>query len=703
MAIDLLQDYTGKNIAEKLDQTDLDSIAITVVEDYSTDNKSRTEWLDRIEDWTKLALQITEDKTYPWPKASNVKYPLLTIAAIQFNARAFPALVPNEYPVTGRVLGEDPQGQLTPIAEAIGKHMSYQLLEEMEEWIEDMDKLTTIVPIIGCVFKKTYYDSVKQRNCSELILPRNLVINYWAKTLETAPRITHELFKSKNEITERINLGLYLEPDGELPQTSEYHPLKDEQDKTESTKPPVNDSSTPFLVLEQHRSLDLDKDGYEEPYIVTVLHQTRKVLRIVPRFLPENITLNGKNKIAKIDPINFFTKFGFSPNPDGSIYDIGFGLLLGAINDAVNTLINQLIDAGTLSNLQTGFIGKGIRIKGGDYRFRPGEWKVVNASVDDLKKGIFPLQFKDPSNVLFQLLGMLVESGFKVASTAEIFVGKMPGQNTPATTTQETVEQGMKLFTAIYKRIYKALEKEYKKLFKLNTIYLPEQVNTPFPISTDIYKQVGMSVKPSADPDSATDSQKLQKLSALQPLIAMGVINIQEYALRYAKALGHTDLQKLLIQPQPPGPTPDKQLDAMVREKEMQNERDMMVVEAMLDAQKEMMGGEMDAEMKEREMQLKQAEADQKMRQKDREFQQKQQQDFAKMQMDRVKMGEKMQMDRIKGQQDIQANAIQNQMAIRQGEEKHQVALQQGDEKHKVAIKQAKEMKKAKPTSGKSK
>ena len=161
---------------------------------------------------------------------------------------------------------------------------------------------------------------------------------------------------------------------------------------------------------------DLDNDGYQEPYVITIEEQTKKVLRIVARFDSDGIYLNDEKKVVRIDSVEYYTKYGFVPNPDGGFYDIGFGHLLGHTNIAVNTLINQLVDAGTLANLQAGWIGKGLRVKLGDQPFRPGEWRQVNATGDDIKKQIMPLPFKEPSEVLFKLLGMLIESGPKLTN-----------------------------------------------------------------------------------------------------------------------------------------------------------------------------------------------------------------------------------------------------------------------------------------------
>lgn len=262
--------------------------------------------------------------------------------------------------------------------------MSYQVLHEMDNWEEDMDRLLFMLPIVGTVFKKTYWDDFNKRTASVLINPENLVVNYWTKDLDKCERITEIIYKSKREIEEGKRLGIYLDVD--LPEPT----IPDEEvTETKMQEKPDLDDTTPYTLLEQHRFDDLDDDGYSEPYVVLMEKNSKKVLRITPRFAKDSVKTEGK-KIVKIDPLNFYTKYEFIPNPDGGFYSIGFGFLLGPLNESVNTLINQLVDAGTLNNLPSGFIGKGLRLKMGDMTFKPGEWKPVNSTGSDLKQQIIP-------------------------------------------------------------------------------------------------------------------------------------------------------------------------------------------------------------------------------------------------------------------------------------------------------------------------
>jgi len=552
------------NIAEELDEDTLNKIGYECSEGFERDMRSREHWERDLDEWTKLAMQTREAKSWPWPRASNVKYPLLSTASMQFAARAYPSLVPsNGKLVKAVVIGKDPDGQKYERAQRVSDYMSYQILEEMEGWEEDMDKLLIMLPIVGTVFKKTYWDPVEEQNCSRLVLPKNLVVDYWAKSLECAERVSEILELSQRKLKERQMAGLFLDCDLGSPNMWQ-RPM------TKPNPPPSDDASTPYCIIEQHTYIDLDEDGYGEPYIVTFDRTSRKVLRITARFDPDGVYVGDDGKLQKICPTQYYTKFGFVPNPDGSFYDIGFGVLLGPINEAVNTLINQLTDAGTLNNLQSGFIGKGLRLKMGETRFLPGEWKAVNATGDDLKKQIVPLPAKEPSNVLFQLMGSLITSGKELASVAEIFTGKMPGQNTPATTTMATVEQGMKVFTAVYKRIFRSLKEEFKKLYRLNEIYINPNTETEIldtPVGPADFSDKGYDICPGADPTAVSQSEKLMKAQGLLELLsgAPGMLDPIKVISRVLEAQEQPNWQDLFTEQvkqsgQLPPPPPDPKM-----------------------------------------------------------------------------------------------------------------------------------------------
>lgn len=569
-----LVDYINDvNIAESLDEKQLITIGDDCSRGYKTDLDSRKAWEELLEKWTKLALQVAEKKSYPWREASNVKFPLLATAAMQFAARAYPSLVPsNGLVVKCRTYGYDLTGEKADRAERLSRYMSYQVMEEMDEWEEEMDKLLLTLPIAGTVFKKTYFDTSKQRNTSCVVMPKNLVVNYWAKNIDEAERLTEILPMTKRKLKEQQMLGLFLDIDLGTPRGDSSR----KEDTTHELIEPELDGTTPYTILEQHTYLDLDKDGYAEPYIVTFEEESKKVLRIVARFNNEGLQVSEKGDLILINPIQYYTKFGFVPNPDGGFYDIGFGRLLGPLNESVDTVINQLIDSGTLSNLQSGFLGKGLRIKVGEVRFMPGEWKTVNATGDDLKKQIFPMPVREPSAVLMNLLQYLITSGKELASVAEIFVGKMPGQNTPATTTMASIEQGMKVFTAVYKRIYRSMTKEFRKLYLLNREYANPEEYLDFldkPIMQDDFEGSENDISPAADPNASSTQERQAKVQALGQLLQLQTINPMEFTKRYLEAFEIPSPEKLLVQPQQQGPTQEEQQAMLEQEASQQKMR----------------------------------------------------------------------------------------------------------------------------------
>ena len=535
------------NIAEVLEQRVLDTIGSQVTEDYRTDERSRTEWLVRYEKNLKLATQVQEKRSYPWPNSSNVKYPLLLNAGLQFHARAYPALIPAAGLVTSKIIGKDEDGIKRDRGERIAAHMSYQLQDQMEGWEEGMDRLLITLPFTGTEFKKTYFDNELGYNVSEHIYAKDLVVNYHAKTLNLAPRITQIICYSKNELVEKYRTGLFLECD-ESPVAHASNIPDDVQKESKGVAPPgIVDSSAPIRVLEQHRYYDLDGDGYEEPYICTVTERSGKVLRIVAAYYQDEILRNEKEEVVYINRINYFTLFQFIPNPAGGIYGIGFGDLLGPLNHSVDTLINQLVDAGTAANLKGGFISRNLRIKGGTYRFRPNEWMNVNATGQDIKNGIFPLPVSEPSATLLTLLQYLVNAGERVSATTDMQVGDNPGQNQKATTSQIVQANGLKVFTAIYKRIRKALEQEFKKLFALNKLYLnPQEYFTIVsPTSRDMqtiqvqltdYQTADVNIVPSADPHLASQELKLARAQYLVGMLQLGGFNEYEIKRRLVEA-----------------------------------------------------------------------------------------------------------------------------------------------------------------------
>lgn len=554
---------TSSNLADELSDQELAAIGGKVYDEYKMDYQSRVDagWQEMYESSMKLAMQVKEAKSYPWQGAANIKYPLLTTSAIQFAARAYPAIVDGWNVVKGKVLGQ-PDDEKRDRADRIASHMSWQLLEEMQGWEEDTDKLLHMLPITGTVFRKTYFDPHKGVNCSIMVSAKDGVCDYWTRDMESCPRFTHVTYYYRNECEEKFRSGIWK--------------------RIELGSPDGDDDYAPECFLEQHRLYDLDGDGYPEPYICTVHEESQQVVRIVARFDEEGIAFTPDGDIARIEPVGYFTKYSFIPSPDGSFYDIGFGTLLGALSETINSISNQLLDAGHLANVQGGFLGAGISLKSGSARFKPGEWKRVETTGASLKDSIVPLPVKEPSAVLFQMLGMLIEASRDITATKDVLTGDTTPQNQPVGTTLALIEQGLKVYSAIYKRIHRAFKWELAKLRRLNKLYMPPEDYFVFQdvegvISQQDYATEDVDVIPVSDPTIVMDSQRIGRAQYVQQFMPLPFMNQSAIVKRSLEAANVPDIEELFAKEQGPSP------EVMMKSKELEiREREVAIKEAEL-------------------------------------------------------------------------------------------------------------------------
>lgn len=517
------------NLTDKFSDEDLAKIGAEVYEGYRRDKASRARWERRNEAGMDLALQIQKSKSFPWPNCANVAFPLVTISAMQFHARAYPAIISDEDTVKCKVNGEDPTGQITQRADRVSTHMSWQVKEEDTAWEDQHDRGLLNLAIIGCNFMKTYWEPLHRTNVSELVLAKDLVVNYWTKTIETAPRVTQLLSLHRNTIHERVRRGTfrdvleeawYLSP----PPRNEDDGQRAKQDQRQGLNPPQPDDTTPFCCLEQHVLMDLDGDHYAEPYIITIEESSKTVLRIVTAFdREEDVERDDADRIIAVHRMQYFTKYPFIPSPDGGFYDIGFGVLLGPLNESVNSAINQIFDAGTMATTAGGFLGRGVKIRGGVQSFSPFGWNHLDSSGEDLQKGIYPLPVREPSSVLFQLLSLLINYTNRISGANDMMVGENPGQNTPAETSRSMIQEGMKIYNAIFKRIWRSMKEEFRKRYVINAIYLPRKFSfgpTGSWVLKEDYLDNPNNISPSADPNIASEGEALVKAQNLKAAAA---------------------------------------------------------------------------------------------------------------------------------------------------------------------------------------
>lgn len=580
----------AKNIATLLTAQECQNLANEVIDGYNQDKASRSEWETNYAAAMELALQIAGQKSEPWENASNVKFPLITIAALHFHAKAYPMLVPGTDVAKCRVIGTPTSAKIQRAAR-VGAHMSWQLLEEDSEWESEHDKAILVTGVLGCAFKKSYFDPFRKHNLSRLVLPKDLVVNYWTKgDVNMSPRATHVIEMSPNEIRERVIAKHYTSYDVQVSaSTLDQDPITTIQDDRQGMRPPEDDSTTPVQILEQLCWYDLDGDGYTEPYVATVENaSTSRLLRLKARFNSTDV-LKADKKVQRIEPIKIYTMYSLIPAPDGGFYPLGFGRLLGPINDTVNTLLNQIIDSGTMASYGGGFLGRGARFVGGTNTFKPQEWKQVNSTGDDLRKNIIPLPVREPTAMLLQLLMYLVGYAEKIASANELQMGEDIGQNTPAATARTMNENGGRIYAACYKRLWRSFRDELRVLYGLNAIYL--EADTEYEnlttgdgamLQPDDYLGPPTDVRPAADPTMVDDQARRAQADYLLTL-AFKIPGFNRYLAtrRALEANNVQDIDKVFpvpaadpqnpnAQPDLPSPPDPKMLELQIKQGELQ-------------------------------------------------------------------------------------------------------------------------------------
>lgn len=568
-----LQEWAmSDNVAGQVDDDTLRMIGQQAHEKYEIDDESRSEWKKTAQRSLELIGGKRESKNYPFPGAANVRYPLLHSAVVQFASRSYPAILKGPDLVKVKVEGKDFDGAKMKRAQRIEKFMSYQLLHQMEEWEEDTDALLHQLPLIGCAFRKTYWDGAKGRPKSELVPALDLVVNINVPSLEAAPQIAHEKFFYPHEIKERVAKGWFIDVD-----LGEAEGQRGEEGEHTGTG---NDPNAPHKFLECHLFFDLDGDGVAEPWIATVHDDTQKVVRLAACYDPEAIEHDEDGRVLNIERDHYFTKYEFWPDPKGGFYGMGLGHALEDISETINTTLNQMIDAGTLQNAGGGFIGSGLDVKKATMRFEPGKYHTVHAPGSTIRDAIVNMQHPGPSSTLFQLLGVLIDVGKEISGNREVLSGEV-STNMQPTTLMALIEQGLQQFTAVYKRIYRALGKEFQRLRGINAEYLTDEIYNRYldddeagmaSVAED-FGEGDLDIYPVANPNIVTNMQRAAQNQLLleltqHPLLGKHLVppDILRRILMHAQI---EDVDKVIN----PEPQPSLVEQAQMRQAEAQAEK----------------------------------------------------------------------------------------------------------------------------------
>ena len=451
------------NLAEYLDDGDLGALASDLVGSYEEDCESRSEWEETYVKGLDLLGVKIEDRDEPFEGASAVTHPLIAESVTQFQAQAYKELLPAGGPVKTRIVGLQNQ-ETEDQADRVKHYMNYLITEEMEEYDPEMDQMLFYLPLSGSTFKKTYYDPLLQRPVSNFVQAQDVVVPYSATDLRTAPRITHVLKMTDNEVRKHQAIGFYRDVEltpGSGEDDDEVRSKVDELQGTSSSSY-MDDVRT---LLEIHAELDIegfeDKDaegnpsGIKLPYIVTIDKDSDTIL---------SIRRNYREDDPMRRAVQYFVHYKFLPG----LGFYGFGLLhmIGGIGKAATSILRQLIDAGTLSNLPGGFKARGVRVRNNDEPIQPGEWRDMDAPGGVLRDSIMPLPYKEPSATLANLLGALIDAGRRFVSIADQQVSNM-NQEMPVGTTVALLERGMKVMSAIHKRLHYAQKQEFRILARV--------------------------------------------------------------------------------------------------------------------------------------------------------------------------------------------------------------------------------------------
>ena len=552
------------NLAEYVDEDELSKLSSNLIDSIKGDLESRSEWEKTYTDGLKyLGMKFDESRSQPFQGSSGVVHPILAEAVTQFQAQAYKELLPAKGPVKTQILGQrtvETEAQ----ANRVQEFMNYYIMNVMKDYDPELDQLLFYLPLAGSCFKKIYFDFALKRAVSKFIPPEDLIVPYEAPDMSSAERITHAITMSRNEVKKQQLSGFYINVD--IPEESyeSRDEITTEINEIEGISPSYTEDRN-RTIYEVHTILDLE--GFEDtdqegeptglklPYIVTIDEQANQVLAIRRNYNPED---TSKNKI------NYFVQYKFLPGL--GFYGLGLSHMIGGISRATTSILRQLIDAGTLANLPAGFKARGMRIRDEAEPLQPGEFRDIDTTGGSLRENLIPLPIKEPSGVLMQLLGLLVDSGKRFASIGDMNVGDM-NQAMPVGTTVALLERGTKVMSAIHKRLHYAQKLEFNLLAKVFADYLPPEY--PFETGSGS-REIKVSdfddridIVPVSDPNIFSQSQRITMAQELLQMVTSnpeihGPVGIYEAYSRMYSALGVDNVDSLL---QPPADTTPKPVD----------------------------------------------------------------------------------------------------------------------------------------------
>ena len=531
------------NLAEEMDDKALQMLAEDLLSEFEDDVSSRKDWMQTYVDGLELLGMKIEERTEPWPGACGVYHPLLSEALVKFQAETMMETFPAAGPVKTQIIGKETP-EKKDAAERVQVDMNYQLTERMVEYRPEHERMLWGLGLAGNAFKKVYFDPNLQRQVSQFIPAEDVVVPYGASNLQTSERVTHVMRKTPNEVKKLQKAGFYRDVELEEPSNT----LDDVEKKIAEKMGFTASSDDRYKLLEMHVDLDLpdfpDEDdgeptGIALPYVVTLEKGSSTILAIRRNWNPEDEEKTKRNHFVHY---SYIPGFGF--------YAFGLIHLIGAFAKSGTALIRQLVDAGTLSNLPGGFKTKGLRVKGDDTPIGPGEWRDVDVASGTMRDNIMPLPYKEPSQVLYTLLGTIVDEGRRFASAADLKVSDMSAQS-PVGTTLAILERTLKVMSAVQARIHYSMRQEFRLLKDIIRDYTSDDYQYDPEDGTRSAKKDDydlVDVIPVSDPNAATMAQKVVQYQAVMQMAqgAPQLYNLPYLHRQMLEVLGVRNAEKLI-------------------------------------------------------------------------------------------------------------------------------------------------------------
>jgi hypothetical protein len=546
----------GGNLAEVIDEQELGVLGSELSQNYEDYKNSRADWEQAYTQGLDLLGFKYEQRTEPFQGASGATHPVLAEAVTQFQALAYKELLPAGGPVRTQIVGLSTP-EIEQQSSRVSEFMNYQIMDVMQEYESDFDQMLFYLPLSGSTFKKVYYNETLGRAVSEFVQAQDIVVPYSATSLDEADAVIHVIKTSANDLRKQQVSGFYR--DIELLPSDESTNADDIKDKERSLEGVTKGNPEEiFTLLECHVNLDLE--GFEDadasgeptgiklPYIVTIEEGSKEILSIRRNYIEND---------PKKQKVNYFVHFKFLPGL--GFYGFGLIQMIGGLSRTATSALRQLLDAGTLSNLPAGFKQRGIRIRDDAQSIQPGEWRDVDAPGGNIRDAFMTLPYKEPSQTLLALMGVVVQAGQRFASIADMQVGD-GNQQAAVGTTVALLERGSRVMSAIHKRLYASMKQEFKLLAKVFALYLPPEYPYDVVGGQKTIKQTDFDQKvdiiPVADPNIFSQTQRIS-IAQTELQLAMSnpqIHNMYEIYRSMYEALGIKDIDKILMRPEQPQP-----------------------------------------------------------------------------------------------------------------------------------------------------